>query len=137
MPRKKARLGKVVNPPLSKVWHVASVKNRESIQEHGINHNIGGSGSLDVFKDNIDIDGNIPRAGNYFFKRETDAVDYANPNEHDIWEVTIPESRQQAFHNDVGLPGSAYSPRPVPKKHLNLKQFYADPPLPPRRGGII
>ena len=139
MARKKARLGKVVNPPLSKVWHVASVNNRESIQQHGINHLVRGSGSLDVFKDNIDIDGNIPRVGNYFFKREYDAVDYANPNEHDIWEVTIPESRQHLFHNDVSLPSgvAAYSPRPVPKKHLNLKQFYANPPLPPRRGGII
>lgn len=137
MPRKKAKLGKVLNPPPSKLWHVASVNNRESIQQHGINYNIKGSGSLDVFKDNIDVDGNIPRAGNYFFREETEALHYAEPGKHDIWEVNIPESRQHLFHRDVGLPGSAYSPRPVPKKHLNLKQFYADPPLPPRRGGII
>lgn len=112
-----------------KGWHVSLRVSRESIEKNGIDHKIIGSGGTNVFSDNRDQVGRRPRQGNYIFLHEQDALDFAEPGIHDIWEVDIPEERQHMFFHDRGLgPNySGQSPRKIPKKSLTLLHLEGPP----------
>lgn len=111
-----------------KGWHVALQASRESIEKHGIDYRIMGSGGLHLFSDNRDMFGFTPRKGNYIFLHQEDAESMAKPGIHDVWEVAIPESRRNKFFHDIGLgPNySAQTPTRIPRTHINM--------LPPKQG---